>query len=133
MVRCVVEGGSSKAAAARQFNTTSKSVGNGSSASAQKVWMDCAIASQDRLAFAYRWSIRAIMLDKTDATKLLTKIWRQWFAERKSVGYSRGTWRSTQDRCGRVSIAHQVRARTPVVVGVSATGFAAFTCWPIAL
>ncbi|MBX7484045.1 conjugal transfer protein TrbE [Qipengyuania qiaonensis] len=39
----------------------------------------------DRLAFEYRWSTRAIMLDKSDATKLLTKIRRQWFAKRKSV------------------------------------------------
>src|ERR1700736_2085831 len=39
----------------------------------------------NRLAFAYRWSTRAIMLNKTDATKLLTKIRRQWFAKRKSV------------------------------------------------
>src|SRR5439155_13886167 len=39
----------------------------------------------NRLAFAYRWSSRAIMLDKTDATRLLTKIRRQWFAKRKSV------------------------------------------------
>jgi type IV secretion system protein VirB4 len=37
------------------------------------------------LAFAYRWSTRAIMLDKADATKLLTKIRRQWFAKRKSI------------------------------------------------
>lgn len=37
------------------------------------------------LAFPYRWSTRAIMLDKTEATKLLTKIRRQWFAKRKSV------------------------------------------------
>ncbi|MCW6530732.1 conjugal transfer protein TrbE [Sphingomonas sp. MMSM20] len=37
------------------------------------------------LAFPYRWSTRAIMLDKTDATKLLSKIRRQWFAKRKSV------------------------------------------------
>ena len=35
--------------------------------------------------FAYRWSTRAIMLDKTDATKLLGKIRRQWFAKRKSI------------------------------------------------
>src|SRR4051795_9899232 len=40
----------------------------------------------NRLAFPYRWSTRAIMLDKTDATKLLTKIRRQWFAKRKSIG-----------------------------------------------
>ncbi len=39
----------------------------------------------NRLAFSYRWSTRAIMLDKGDATKLLTKIRRQWFAKRKSV------------------------------------------------
>ncbi|WP_394439594.1 conjugal transfer protein TrbE [Sphingobium naphthae] len=39
----------------------------------------------NRLAFEYRWSTRAIMLDKTDATKLLTRIRRQWFAKRKSV------------------------------------------------
>ena len=39
----------------------------------------------NRLAFPYRWSTRAIMLDKTDATKLLTRIRRQWFAKRKSV------------------------------------------------
>ena len=39
----------------------------------------------NRQAFGYRWSSRAIMLDKTDATKLLTKIRRQWFAKRKSV------------------------------------------------
>ena len=37
------------------------------------------------LGFAYRWSTRAIMLDKSDATKLLSKIRRQWFAKRKSV------------------------------------------------
>lgn len=39
----------------------------------------------NRLAFAYRWATRAIMLDKTDATRLLTKIRRQWFAKRKSI------------------------------------------------
>src|SRR6478752_7414764 len=39
----------------------------------------------NRLAFSYRWTTRAIMLDKTDATKLLTRIRRQWFAKRKSV------------------------------------------------
>jgi type IV secretion system protein TrbE len=37
------------------------------------------------LAFAYRWSTRAIMLDKIDAARLLTKIRRQWFAKRKSI------------------------------------------------
>ncbi|MDH7973209.1 conjugal transfer protein TrbE [Sphingomonas sp. AR_OL41] len=39
----------------------------------------------NRLAFPYRWSTRAIMLDKSDATKLLSRIRRQWFAKRKSV------------------------------------------------
>ena len=39
----------------------------------------------NRLAFPYRWSTRAIMLDRADATKLLTKIRRQWFAKRKSI------------------------------------------------
>jgi type IV secretion system protein VirB4 len=39
----------------------------------------------NRLAFPYRWSTRAIMLDKTDATRLLSKIRRQWFAKRKSI------------------------------------------------
>jgi len=36
-------------------------------------------------AFSYRWSTRAIMLDKTDATRLATRIRRQWFAKRKSL------------------------------------------------
>ncbi|WP_341711081.1 conjugal transfer protein TrbE [Erythrobacter sp.] len=35
--------------------------------------------------FAYRWSTRAIMLDKGDAARLLSKIRRQWFAKRKSL------------------------------------------------
>ncbi len=39
----------------------------------------------NRLAIPYRWSTRAIALDKTDATKVLTRIRRQWFAKRKSV------------------------------------------------
>ncbi len=39
----------------------------------------------NRLAFPYRWSTRAIMLDKSDARKLLTRIRRQCFAKRKSV------------------------------------------------
>ena len=37
------------------------------------------------MAFPYRWVTRAIMLDKTEATRLLTKIRRQWFAKRKSI------------------------------------------------
>jgi type IV secretion system protein VirB4 len=39
----------------------------------------------NRLAFPYRWSTRAILIDKTEAVKLLTKIRRQWFAKRKSI------------------------------------------------
>ncbi|AEQ53572.1 conjugative transfer protein TrbE [Pelagibacterium halotolerans B2] len=36
-------------------------------------------------AFEYRWVSRAVCLDKTDATRLLTRIRRQWFAKRKSI------------------------------------------------
>ncbi|MEO3431890.1 conjugal transfer protein TrbE [Inquilinus sp. CAU 1745] len=36
-------------------------------------------------AFEYRWATRALCLDKTDATRLFTRIRRQWFAKRKSV------------------------------------------------
>lgn len=39
----------------------------------------------NRLAFPYRWSTRAICLDKVDAAKLLTRIRRQWFSKRKSI------------------------------------------------
>jgi type IV secretion system protein VirB4 len=39
----------------------------------------------NRLAFPYRWSTRAVLMDKTDAVRLLTKIRRQWFAKRKSI------------------------------------------------
>ena len=39
----------------------------------------------NRLAFPYRWATRAVLLDKMDATRLLTKIRRQWFAKRKSI------------------------------------------------
>ena len=35
--------------------------------------------------FSYRWVTRFIALDKTDATKALTKLRRQWFNKRKSV------------------------------------------------
>jgi type IV secretion system protein TrbE len=38
------------------------------------------------LGFAYRWVSRWIPLDKTDATRHLTRLRRQWFAKRKSVG-----------------------------------------------
>jgi len=37
------------------------------------------------LAFEYRWATRAICLDKTDATRLFSRIRRQWFAKRKSI------------------------------------------------
>ncbi|MEM8758756.1 MAG: conjugal transfer protein TrbE [Pseudomonadota bacterium] len=40
----------------------------------------------NRLAFPYRWSTRAICLDKKDAARLLTRIRRQWFAKRKGLG-----------------------------------------------
>lgn len=39
----------------------------------------------NRLAFPYRWTTRAICLDKVDAARLLGKIRRQWFAKRKSM------------------------------------------------
>jgi type IV secretion system protein VirB4 len=35
--------------------------------------------------FSYRWVTRFIALDKTDATKALTKLRRQWFNKRKSI------------------------------------------------
>jgi type IV secretion system protein VirB4 len=38
------------------------------------------------LGFAYRWTTRWIALDKTEANKHLTRLRRQWFAKRKSVG-----------------------------------------------
>lgn len=47
----------------------------------------------NRLAFPYRWSTRAILLDKMQAVKLLTKIRRQWFAKRK--GHRRHLRRAT--------------------------------------
>ena len=39
----------------------------------------------NRLSFPYRWSTRAIMLDKAGATKILTKSRRQWFSKQKAV------------------------------------------------
>ena len=39
----------------------------------------------NRLAFPYRWTTRAICLDKTDAIRVLGRIRRQWFAKRKSI------------------------------------------------
>jgi len=38
------------------------------------------------LGFSYRWTTRWIALDKTEANKHLTKLRRQWFSKRKSVG-----------------------------------------------
>ncbi|WP_303831560.1 conjugal transfer protein TrbE [Asticcacaulis taihuensis] len=40
----------------------------------------------NRLGFAYRWSTRAILMDKSRAQAVLGKIRRQWFAKRKSLG-----------------------------------------------
>src|SRR5262249_19255674 len=37
------------------------------------------------LGFAYRWATRFIAIPKTEATKQLTRLRRQWFAKRKSV------------------------------------------------
>jgi type IV secretion system protein TrbE len=39
----------------------------------------------NRLAFPYRWSTRAVALDKTNAARVLIRIRRQWFAKRKSI------------------------------------------------
>jgi type IV secretion/conjugal transfer VirB4 family ATPase len=39
----------------------------------------------NHLDFPYRWVTRFIALDKTEATKVLTKLRRQWFNKRKSV------------------------------------------------
>ena len=38
------------------------------------------------LGFAYRWTTRWIALDKIQANRQLTKLRRQWFAKRKSLG-----------------------------------------------
>lgn len=40
----------------------------------------------NRLGFAYRWTTRFVGLDKSKATKEITKYRRQWFAKRKSIG-----------------------------------------------
>ena len=39
----------------------------------------------NHLNFPYRWTTRFIALDKTEATKALTKLRRQWFNKRKSI------------------------------------------------
>jgi type IV secretion system protein VirB4 len=39
----------------------------------------------NRLAFPYRWTTRALCLDKVDAARVLGRIRRQWFAKRKSI------------------------------------------------
>jgi len=39
----------------------------------------------NRLGFGYRWTTRAIALDKIAAQKMLTRIRRLWFAKRKSL------------------------------------------------
>ena len=40
----------------------------------------------NRLAFPYRWSTRAVLMDKTAAVGVVSKIRRQWFSKRKSMG-----------------------------------------------
>ena len=40
----------------------------------------------NRLGFAYRWTTRAICMDKVSAQKTLNKIRRLWFSKRKSLG-----------------------------------------------
>jgi type IV secretion system protein VirB4 len=39
----------------------------------------------NRLAIPYRWSTRAIALDKSEGIRAVTRIRRQWFAKRKSL------------------------------------------------
>jgi type IV secretion system protein VirB4 len=39
----------------------------------------------NRLAFPYRWATRAILMDKTEAARMVARIRRQWFAKRKSI------------------------------------------------
>jgi type IV secretion/conjugal transfer VirB4 family ATPase len=39
----------------------------------------------NHLDFTYRWATRFICLDKTEATRELTKLRRQWFSKRKSI------------------------------------------------
>ncbi|WP_339864910.1 conjugal transfer protein TrbE [Paremcibacter congregatus] len=39
----------------------------------------------NHLGLAYRWVTRFIPMDKRDATRVLTKLRRQWFAKRKSI------------------------------------------------
>jgi type IV secretion/conjugal transfer VirB4 family ATPase len=39
----------------------------------------------NRLGFAYRWTTRAISLDKVSAQRMLTRIRRLWFSKRKSL------------------------------------------------
>jgi type IV secretion system protein VirB4 len=39
----------------------------------------------NHLGFSYRWMTRYIALDKTEATKQLTRLRRQWFNKRKSI------------------------------------------------
>ncbi|MDA5193711.1 conjugal transfer protein TrbE [Govanella unica] len=39
----------------------------------------------NHLGFSYRWMTRFIALDKTEATRIITRCRRQWFAKRKSL------------------------------------------------
>jgi type IV secretion system protein VirB4 len=73
----------------------------------------------NRLAFPYRWSTRAILLDKTDATKLLTKIRRQWFAKRKSIAAILKEVMTNERRCWSTPMR---RTRRPTPTRASGTG-----------
>ena len=74
----------------------------------------------NRLAFPYRWSTRAILLDKLEATRLLTRIRRQWFAKRKST-------RSVQPSLSpeiRIASARGIVARPSARSRLNRAGFA---------
>lgn len=45
----------------------------------------CMLDRLNDLALWYRWVVRWLPMDKTDATALLGKLRRQWFAKRKGV------------------------------------------------
>src|SRR3546814_20909978 len=61
--------------------------------------------------FSYRWVTRFIALDKTEATKKLTRLRRQWFKKRKSVtAMLREVIRSEERRVGKECVS-KVRAR----------------------
>lgn len=45
----------------------------------------CMLDQLNDLAIPYRWVVRWLPMDKTDATKLLSSLRRQWFAKRKGM------------------------------------------------